>query len=658
MMRIERGRRLGMLDGLRGLALIAVIAYHVAPSTIRGGFLGVEVFFVLSGYLLASLLLGEMAKTGGIKRGAYALRRIWRIGPALVGVLLGLILVAPRIAPDDVHRLGGDIISSLAGFTNWHLIQDGNSYFARSGRPPLVRHMWSIAVEVQFYLLCPFLVGWLARRRSRNAIALLGFGIGASAALMAILYQSPDPSRAYYGTDTRVGALLAGVLLAFLLERRATENTRRQAAWPVHLGLWALAVLLYLVGVADDRARWLYPTGFLATQATTSLVIVGGLRPGYLGTILKDKRLTWLGKRSYGIYLWHWPAVALLRPGIDVGWPSFVTGAISIGFALVMGALSYRYVERPFMRPKPAHLLRPLLWRRMLRPAGVAAVLVPLVALSLQLPTVDPVAASLRAGERVISRQSAPSQELPPFVLSASTPPPPGPILPPPPAQPPPPPPTPPGPLRVTAIGDSVMVGAAGALQAKLGPTGYIDAHLGRQFKEQLAVVRSLGQQGRLGHALIAHFGNNGPVKGKQVDELMAELSAVPHVVLVTVRVHKPWQDSVNRTYAEAAARYPAIKLADWFGRSAGHLEWFQSDGTHLKPKGAEAYASLIAESLPPAPALQPTPSPPAHAGWPLQPPTAVPAPAPVLVPAPVLGPAPILGPAPALGPAAAIPRQ
>jgi hypothetical protein len=163
------------------------------------------------------------------------------------------------------------------------------------------------------------------------------------------------------------------------------------------------------------------------------------------------------------------------------------------------------------------------------------------------------------------------------------------------------------------------MVGAAGALQDRLGPRSYIDAHLGRQFKEQLAVVRTLREQGRLGDVVVAHFGNNGPVKASQVDQLMAELSGVPRIVLVTVRVHKPWQNPVNRIYAEAATRFPALKIADWYGRSTGRLEWFQSDGTHLKPKGAQAYADMIAEHLPNTSAPAPPPPRP-YPGWPLQP--------------------------------------
>ena len=206
--------RVASLDGLRGLALLAVLAYHAVPGLAPGGFLGVDVFFVLSGFLLTTLLLGEHELTGTIDRAAYAVRRVRRIAPALLVLLTALVVIVPIAAPADAHRLPGDIVSSLLGLTNWHLIRDGSSYFAIAGRPSFVRHLWSIAVEIQFYVLCPFLVAWLARRRPKVAALSLVAGIVTSAVLMGVLYSWPDPSRAYYGTDTRLHALLMGCLVA------------------------------------------------------------------------------------------------------------------------------------------------------------------------------------------------------------------------------------------------------------------------------------------------------------------------------------------------------------------------------------------------------------------------------------------------------------
>ena len=209
---VRERERIASLDGLRGLALVAVLAYHAVPGLAPGGYLGVDIFFVLSGFLLTTLLLGEHEFTGAIDRMAYAVRRVRRIAPALLVLLAALVVIVPIAAPADAHRLPGDIVSSLLG-----LIGDGSSYFAQVGRPSFVRHLWSIAVEIQFYVLCPFLVGWLARRRPKVAAWSLVAGIAASATLMGVLFNPADPSRAYYGTDTRIHALLIGCLVAVLV---------------------------------------------------------------------------------------------------------------------------------------------------------------------------------------------------------------------------------------------------------------------------------------------------------------------------------------------------------------------------------------------------------------------------------------------------------
>ncbi|MGH2809570.1 MAG: acyltransferase family protein, partial [Actinomycetota bacterium] len=407
-------RRLKMLDGLRGLALIAVVAYHVAPSAVPGGFLGVEVFFVLSGYLLASLLLQEVKATGKIDHTRFAYRRARRIVPALVVLLLGLVLLAPLLAPDDTHRLKGDVISSVAGMTNWRLIGDGNSYFNQAGRPPMVRHLWSIAIEIQFYLLCPLLVGRLASKTRFKAAGFLAGGIAVSAGLMAMLYRSPDPSRAYYGSETRISALLSGVLLAFLLlhGRKPKRLIRKNAGrWADAGALGGLAGLGALLMMGNETSRLMYPLGFLGVQASTLLVINGALQRRRAARLLERPPLRWLGRRSYGIYLWHWPAVVLLRPGLDVSLPGFVTAPLSILVAVVLGTLSYRFVEGQVRRPFPASggesagpslrtSLAPL-FRPVLRPAALLILLIALIGLSAGLPNGDPIAASLREGEKV-----------------------------------------------------------------------------------------------------------------------------------------------------------------------------------------------------------------------------------------------------------------
>ena len=643
-------RRVAPLDGLRGVALLAVLAYHLAPNAAPGGFLGVETFFVLSGYLLATLLLDEHARTGAIDAMAYFRRRARRMAPAL-GVLVAVLLVAgPVVAPDDAHRLGGDLVSSVLGLTNWHLIADQASYFDRQGRPSLVRHLWSVAVELQFYVLCPFVVAWVARRRRAVAARALLAGVVLSAGAMAQLYRSADPSRAYYGTDARLGALLAGVLLALLHQqrRRAPDVPPPRRARIAVVGAVGLAALLALYLAAGDQGRFSYPLAFLTTQAATAAVIAAALRPGPVAAVLGNRRLRWLGRRSYGIYLWHWPAVALLRPGIDVDWHPAVAGAVSLAVALVLGAVSYGLIERPMLAAsRTGPVPDPV--RRRSGPVGWVAAAVAaggVFGLFLHLPRTDPLAETLRAGQQVLAAQRPPvpaptvPETVPPTTAAPTT------TLPPPTAPPstdaPPPatapepqpaPATAPAPApaaaapqpapapTVTAVGDSIMVSAAGALRDRLGPTAFIDAVMNRQFRDAAGVVRAMREAGTLGSVVVVHLGTNGPVTPADIDAVVAEAPAAVPVLLVNVRAHTAWAASVNQLLAEAPARHPRVRLVDWYAASEGHREWFQSDGTHFRTMsgpGANAYADLLVASVPPPPApappAAPAPTPPAPA--------------------------------------------
>ena len=631
--------RVASLDGLRGLALLAVLAYHVAPGYVPGGFLGVETFFVLSGYLLGGLLLEERVRTGAIDAWAYAGRRLRRIGPALAVLVVALLVLGPLLAPEDAYRLPGDIVAALTGLTNWHLIAENSSYFSSAGRPSLLRHVWSVAVELQFYLLCPFLVAWLARRARRAAVAGLAGGIALSATVMALLYHPGDPSRAYYGTDVRAGALLAGVLLAVLLHTgRQRHHVEAPPLSVVIIGTLALGTLVALYLNGDDQARATYPVAFLATQVATALVIAAARTPGPVAQLLRYRRLRWLGRRAYGIYLWHWPLVVLLRPGIDVSWSPAVTGSLTVVGAVVLGSLSYRFVERPLLGPgvrRPAAEVEvaevavlPGARRglRQLRPvlAGVGAV--GLVGLYIHLPRTDPLAETLRDGEQVLAAQR------PPAPLATAAPAPattlvPVSVLPPetapaPTAAAPPPAPTttlPPAPLApeamppITAIGDSVMVSAAAALAGRLGPSSYINAVTNRQFSEAAGIVRQFRDAGSLGAVVVVHLGNNGMVSDEEIDALAQEVPVSATLVLVNVRVDRPWQAGVNAALAAAAARHPGVRIADWYAVSEGHREWFQRDGTHLRTtsgSGATAFAEAIAAAVPPPP--PPPPAPPA----------------------------------------------
>lgn len=615
------GGRVGALDGLRGIALIAVLVYHAAPDVLGGGFLGVEMFFVLSGFLLITLLLDEEQRRGLIDPWAYATRRLRRIAPALIVMLTVLAIAAPFLARDDAHRLPRDILASVAGLTNWHLIDEGASYFAQAGRPSLVRHLWSIAVEVQAYIAIPFIAAILVRHSRRRSATLLLAGIATSATVMAVLYASPDPSRAYFGTDARIGALFAGALVAVLVrgrtdtEARLGRMTARASMLLFAAGAGSLCVLFI---AADERARLLYPAGFLATELCTAAVIVAALRPGRPQELLSNGSLRWLGRRSYGIYLWHWPLVALARPGIDVSWPRPAVAATGIGAAIVLGALSYRYVERPFLLAR-TWARRPLPSITRVGAIGWVAAMLAVVALVARTSAVDPIAESLLAGERALAEQEAPVVEhggqspgavaskagtkravgpagvARPVAAPGKVPSVKGPK---------------PGSITLSAVGDSVMLGAATRMKARFGSKSYINAEKNRRYSQAAKVVSAWRKSGRLGRVLVVHLGNNGPAKPAELDAVFKEAKPAEHILLITVRVTKPWQDSVNATLKAAAKKHDKVWLVDWHATSRGHPDWFYSDGTHMNGAGADAYTKLVAAKIPPAKKAAPKPKP------------------------------------------------
>ncbi len=338
------------LDGLRALAVLAVLFYHASLRWMPGGFLGVEIFFTISGYLIASLLLSEWRETGRVVLKNFWLRRARRLLPALFAVIVGVLAYAVIFLPEEVASLRSDALAAFGYSTNWYLIFSNKSYFETVGRPSMLRHLWSLAVEEQFYVLWP-LAFVFAMRHWRERSVLTGVIVVAlaSAILMGVLYQPDvDPSRVYYGTDTRAAGILIGVALAFVWSPGRSDGIG--ARLPLSLiGFAALALLGFFCAWMTEFAPFLYRGGFTLVGLSTAILIAASVhRKGRaLETVLGCSVLRWIGLRSYGIYLWHWPVFMLTRPQLDIALDGLPLLALRFGLTLILAEISYRIVETP-----------------------------------------------------------------------------------------------------------------------------------------------------------------------------------------------------------------------------------------------------------------------------------------------------------------------
>ena len=476
------------------------------------------------------------------------------------------------MAGPQLAALRGDALASLLYVNNWHLVLSHQSYFEEFARPSLFRHLWSLSVEEQFYLLWPlaFAGGMAFFGRTRVLIGVIA-GALVSAALMWVLFNpGSDPIRAYYGTDTRASGLLAGVSLAFLWhpDRLNALPPGRFASW----GLDAIGVLALILILRDflqihDFDSSLYHGGFLLLAIWTA-VLVGVLAhpAARLGKLLAQPPVLWLGKRSYSFYLWHWPVLALTRPEIDVPLRGFVLIVLQLALALGLAHLSYTYVEQPLRRPGGVRKPDRVRLGRFGLAAGVTIVVF-LVGWSGIAP-IERQSKARSASAQVQGTAAARGANDPQGFASG-----------------------------ILAVGDSVMVGATPRLVARLGPTLTLNAAISRSAADVVSILRRYRTAGVLPQDVIVQVGANGPVSGEERDGLVDVLRGVPHVYLVNVLVPRSWQDESNRAIKEAAETLPNATLIDWHGAATGK-EDLTDDGTHLTPAGNEVYSGLISRAV------------------------------------------------------------
>ncbi|WP_168914940.1 acyltransferase family protein [Microcella flavibacter] len=618
--------RLPGLDGVRALAVVLVLAYHLVPGLAPGGFVGVDVFLVVSGYLITALLLAEHAREGGIRLGRFWRRRARRLLPALLLVVGASAGVAALIGGDVLVGIDWQLLGAATFSSNWVAIAQGASYLDQTS-PELLRHLWSLAVEEQFYLLWPLaLAGLLVLPRRWMRVAVPVALAVASAVAMGLVAGDPAAdgaaaSSAYFSTLTHGFGLLVGAGLALARRPLALPADRAAGRIPAAVadagaitaavGIVALASILAIDGAAAYRG------GMVAVVLLTAVLLLALDHPGGRVAPLIDRGPAgWVGERSYGLYLWHWPVVVLLGaalPGIDrTGATGWMLGLLALAISLPLAAGSYRWLEQPVRRhglaalgvgrraevapspaagspsgapspaagaPAPAPIAR--------RPWAVALVATAVTALLLagttaavvRAPAESQAAAAILAGQTALDeleRRPAPTVPPEPLVLTAPSP---APTV-------------PPG-DEIIAIGDSVMLASAPALQERF-PGILIDAAVSRQMRAAPDLLRGYAAAGELRSTVVLGLGTNGPIDAATLDEVRRILGPSRTLVLVSAQAPRDWTPGVNGELTTFAARFRAVELADWRSAIEPQLALLAGDQIHPGSAGARVYADAV----------------------------------------------------------------
>ena len=591
--RPPRGHLAG-LDGLRALAIGAVMIFHLDPDWLPGGFLGVDIFFVISGFLITTLLVRERERDGSIDLRGFWTRRARRLLPALLVVVPACILIARTVEADLLVGIRRQALGALTFSTNWLEIANGSDYF-HSTSPQLFMNFWSLAVEEQFYLAWPLVtIALLAARRHLGlswgvlGALVLSVGVG-SALLMALRYDPADVTRVYYGTDTHLVGLMLGAAMAMTWAgpTRAGTITPQWHRWRRHVVVGAGVLLAGLLVLADEGSAWTFRLGIPLVSLATALLLLASVdRPGRLRTVLEAPPLRWIGTRSYGIYLWHWPVILVIGQDIPAaaGTASFVwTRVWAVVVTLALADLSFRFVETPVrrlgfggaMRAAGRTLLRVPPRGRQAAAATVALSGLVLAAVLFTAPEKTSTQATLEdnAAQASAPRETAAVEVAagnPDFRMPRGQ--------------------------EIDVFGDSMAVGSLHALRYYF-PGVQIDAKSNRRWSDGQTQVRSAGDS--LRRAVVLAFGTNAGTDEQTVRALIKDIGPDRMVVIVNLhadRLTRITKD--NSTLEEIAKDHPNVAIADWDAAVSADPDQLQADGIHPSLSGAHVYAKVIRQAF------------------------------------------------------------
>lgn len=583
------------LDGLRAIAVLGIIIYHLNKQWLTGGFLGVDTFFVISGYLITSLLLKEYDDTGIIKLKSFWIRRLKRLLPAVIVLLMVVGTATLLLKSDNIIRVKHDIIAAIFYVSNWWYIAKDVNYFEQFSFMPL-KHLWSLAIEEQFYIFFPvILVTLLLTIKNRYKIGFIFWGVSIiSLGLMMFIYSiNGDHSRVYFGTDTRLQTLLLGVILAFLWPPFKLKNDPPKVVKYVidSIGSLSFIVLILLFFIINDETNWIYDGGFYLISILTLFIIASVVHPStWIAKIFSNPVLVFIGKRSYSLYLWHFAVISFVHSYYVDGQIPVYVYFIDISLTIIFAELSYRFIETPFRKEG----IKALNWRpsyipQFIRMAIVVTLLIPFMLIL--------VGAFNKYGKDIIGEKAnsfdttiednylmriAPIDNIHIDGLVSEKKKESSDVY---------------NNIKPLLIGDSVMVDIGESFKSSV-PKSRIDGKVGRQLYQTLPLVKAnYSQYKKSSDQVVLELGTNGDFTVKQLDDLLNQFGKAK-IYLVNTRVPRIYEANVNRLLADAAKRKSNVTLIDWNKRSQGHSEYFAPDGVHLEYKGVLALKDEILKAL------------------------------------------------------------
>ena len=570
------------IDGLRAVAVISVMLYHLGVPWIPGGFLGVDLFFVISGYVITRLLLDSIQRSGGLDLRAFYKSRIRRLLPPLVFMIITTTLFIGVWAPDTIKRLLSDTPFSLTGSMNWWLVFRHQDYFEAIGRPPLLQHTWSLGVEAQFYLIWPLILLLVLRQLGRKIIpaAALFIAIGSGAALLVVSLSvdansSQGVSHVYFGTDTHSIGLFLGAALAvnWIPQNLKVDIAKRAQDVIDGIGVFGFLGLLASFLFIEESNSTLYKIAFPLVGIFGCAIIMSVVHPASrFAPLLQGKAILWIGERSYAIYLWHWIIFQVTRPSVDLAGASWALYALRILIVFALADISLRWIELPFRNGYIESWFRGMKYRskkvRVRQKTTLAASIIS-VLVATSLVSANAIAVS----EQNIAKlklEITNKAEVDTQITNPSD--------------------------GLWVAGDSVILGIRNELSNRR-QVGLINAHVGRQAPELIQVLNK-DKSRMVGSSVIVNMGNNNRLLESEVVSIFEAIKDQPQIIVVNTAVPRGWKDENNALISQVAANYQNVNIVDWNKISEGHPEYFAPDGVHLVPTGISVYVDAILSEL------------------------------------------------------------